>query len=420
MFGGCFGENCSLVSNETWVEANGSWTELRPSAAPSPRFGALMAWDPADGYVLLFGGVHGGVALNDTWAYKNESWNPVLPSGPSPPPAQSGALAYDPSDHAMVLYGGIGCTAACATWTYSGGTWTALELSPHPAYRFQEGLAEDLSDDGALLYGGLNATGGSLFDTWLFSHDTWKEENVTSAEPRLYGGDMAWDPDLYAVVLYGGNLSANDTGTWEFQYGNWTSWSGNPSVQSYHWSSSAFVWDPTTADLLLPLSGCLPVTCPVAALWGFGPQNAVGVVAHGVACGNFIIGGTTLGSPGNVSLENGTYPLQITACPGDLLGNVTAGPALHLDAAAQNLTEWTGSLLVEGAGTLDANFTHVASNPPPTGLAAISVLGLTFLELILVVVAVVAGLVALLVLSRRPGRPPARKAPSSSRAPPGF
>ena len=379
-----------------------------------------MAWDPADGYVVLFGGVRGGVALNDTWAFKNGSWNPVLPSGPSPPPTQSGALAYDPSDHEMVLYGGIGCTASCATWTYTGGTWTALELSPQPVARSQEGFAEDLSDDGALLYGGSNATGGLLVDTWLFSHNTWREENVTSAEPRLYGPDMAWDPDIDAVVLYGGNFSANSTGTWEFQDGNWTSWLGNPTAQPYRWSSFAFVWDPTTADLLLPLSGCLPAGCPVAALWGFGPQNAVAVAAHGVACGHFAVGSTTLGLQGNVWLENGTYPLTITACPGDLLGNVTAGAVLHLAAFSQNLTEWNGSVLVEGAGTIDANFTQIASNPPPTGLAAISVLGLTFLDLILVVVAVAAGLGALLLLSRRPGRPPKRKVPPSSRAPPGF
>src|SRR5580658_304916 len=124
MFGGCGSMPCTNVTNDTWSESNGLWTELQPTLSPPPRGEAQMAWDPEDGYVLLFGGegcVNPPVCsqigpLNDTWAFKNGAWNPVISSGPAPPPSAQGGLAYDPSEHDMVLFGGSACDTQCATW----------------------------------------------------------------------------------------------------------------------------------------------------------------------------------------------------------------------------------------------------------------------------------------------------------------
>src|SRR5213080_2723791 len=52
---------------------DGSWTNITSSSGPSPRFGASMAYDPADGYVVLFGGLNSSAAgltfLGDTWKF---------------------------------------------------------------------------------------------------------------------------------------------------------------------------------------------------------------------------------------------------------------------------------------------------------------------------------------------------------------
>jgi Galactose oxidase, central domain len=409
LFGGCGGGSCYGGDNETWVESNGVWTALHPPLSPPSRWGGMMAWDPVDQYVLLFGGSATG-PLNDTWAFKNGTWNPVIPSGPSPPPTDEGALAYDPSDRVMVLYGGTGCSFDCPTWLYSGGTWTEDSTFPRPPTRIAEAFAEDDADNGALLYGGENASTGPLYDTWLFSHHTWSEVNATATHPVVAEPLAAWDPGLGFVVVRGSGE------TWAYARGNWTSQGENTSEGV---AASELAWDPTTG-VLLQVSGCTADVCPSVSIFGFGPQYSVGVVGRGSPCGNYTLGGSAVDPTGGIAVENGTYSLTLRACHGYLLANVSVGPTLTLNVSTQNLTEWNGTVLVRGAGSLTVNFTRIASNPPPTGLDAISVLGLTFLELLLVVVALVSALVTFLVLSRRPSRPRKPKPPPSVRAPPGF
>jgi hypothetical protein len=408
LFGGCTPGSCDGGTNETWEDSNGAWTELHPPVSPPARFGGLMAWDPEDQYVLLFGG-QGATALNDTWAFKNGTWNPVLPSGPSPPTAYEGALAYDPGDHAMVLYGGFGCAPDCTTWTYAGGTWMDLGVIAGPPGIASAGFAEDPVDSGALLYGGDDTGGAAVYGTWLFSHDRWVEWNLTGATPVVAHPLAAWDPNLNEVVLNGGSEE------WAFANGTWTS---SGAVLPQNFTAGGLAWDPTTGNVV-QVNNCAGTGCSTASFWGFGPQYAVQLAVVGAPCASLTVGGNAAGAGSTVPLENGTYGLHVAACAGYLLGNVSTGAPLSLNESTQNLTAWNGSVLVRGPGTVSAAFSHEASNPPPTGLDAISVLGLTFLELILVVVLVAAGVICLLVLSRRPRRPRERADPPA-RPPSGF
>jgi Galactose oxidase, central domain len=411
MFGGCFGPgSCDGGSNQTWLDSNGTWVELHPSLAPSARVDAVMAWDPADGYVLLFGGQSQQGSLNDTWAFKTGNWTPVIPSGASPPPSDQGSLAYDPSDHAMVLWGGTNCDEGCGTWTYAGGSWTHLFLSPRPSFRWDEGFAEDAADDGAVLFGGTDANQSVLGDTWLFSHDAWREINTSELPPARIDPAMTWDPSLDAVVLHGGSPCAeacaglNDT--WMFQNDSWTPWAGTSAAVPSH--AVGFADDPTTGVLVL-IAPCSQTPCPNDTAWGFGPPYAVTLSVEAGECASFTLAGAPVASGGNEVLLNGTYPLHIEACPGFQFANVTASARLIANVTSQNVTAWSGSLVVQGAGSVLANLTRVISNPAPTGLAAISVLGLTFLELLLIGVAFVAMLGIFLGLrrvSRRRAPPP--------------
>ncbi len=422
VFGGCTLSYCGNVTNETWTESNGLWTELRPNLSPAPRAEAQMAWDPADGYVLLFGG-NGCLdppactsmgPLNDTWALKDGTWNPVISSGPAPPPTDQGGLAYDPSERDMVLFGGSGCASQCETWTYSGGTWTELNLTVQPPARYAEGFAEDGSDNGALLFGGLSfGSGAQVFnDTWLFANGVWLQETGSPPPSARWSPAMAWDPGSDSVVLYGGAggtgpvVTLNDT--WQFQAGEWS----RPSltqVPNVSWANG-FALDPTTGVLVLVgVWNCNAVNCSGERIWGFGPLNPVGLSAEAGTCANFTIAGATIASGDAAELQNGTYPLRVAACTGFLLANLTASALLQPNATSQNVTEWNGSVLVHGGGSILVNLTRVVPNPQPTGLEAISVLGLTFLELLLILVALVAvaGIfVAIKWTSRRRSRPP--------------
>jgi hypothetical protein len=75
------------------------------SGGPEARSAAAMAFDSANGTMLLFGGygIHG--PLNDTWTWDGSSWTQQHPS--TSPPARGGSLmAYDATSRTVVLLGG--------------------------------------------------------------------------------------------------------------------------------------------------------------------------------------------------------------------------------------------------------------------------------------------------------------------------
>ena len=55
-----------------------TWTQQHPATSPPGRFGASMAYDPATGDMVLFGGLGdtGGLlgSLGDTWTWNGTTW----------------------------------------------------------------------------------------------------------------------------------------------------------------------------------------------------------------------------------------------------------------------------------------------------------------------------------------------------------
>jgi hypothetical protein len=84
------------------VEGAGS----APSTGQPPaRSNAAMAFDAADGTVVMFGGQARSRSLDDTWVWNGSSWAQAHPA--TSPPALSGAqMTYDPVSHDVVLVGG--------------------------------------------------------------------------------------------------------------------------------------------------------------------------------------------------------------------------------------------------------------------------------------------------------------------------
>ena len=68
-----------------------------------------MAYDPATGTVVLFGGTGHGALLGDTWTWNGTTWTQQTPAT-SPPARESASMAYDAATGTVVLFGGD-CTA---------------------------------------------------------------------------------------------------------------------------------------------------------------------------------------------------------------------------------------------------------------------------------------------------------------------
>jgi len=100
---------------------------------PAARTGAAMAFDPAHGDVVMFGGRSGPDFPDDTWTWDGSGWTQQHPSL-SPPPMASPMMAADPVTGRVLLVG-TPPTATRAgsgeqTWSWDGSTWR----QEHPAH----------------------------------------------------------------------------------------------------------------------------------------------------------------------------------------------------------------------------------------------------------------------------------------------
>jgi hypothetical protein len=76
-----------------------------------------MAFDPATGDLVLFGGYDGSYR-NDTWTYDGTTWTQQFPA--TSPPRSLASMAFGPASRGLVLFLENG-----DTWTYQPGVSTA-------------------------------------------------------------------------------------------------------------------------------------------------------------------------------------------------------------------------------------------------------------------------------------------------------
>lgn len=223
-FGG-FGANPdgsgNLTYHDTWAYADGNWTNLTTAAAPPPSYGGQMVYDAGDGYVLLYGGFVGS-HRGETWGYRGGAWTRTGLSG-SPPSTSQGCLAYDALDGYALYFGGTnGSTVFNETWSFHAGTWT--ELAPHGSPPPLDGcsLTYDSTDRYVVLWGG-SGSSGTTNRTWTFAGGNWTELPAGPGPSPRVVPFFTDDPALGGVLLYGGAVGshASDSDLWLFAHGTW-------------------------------------------------------------------------------------------------------------------------------------------------------------------------------------------------------
>lgn len=247
-----------------WFTAS-SLNEIPRAPAPVPRYGASIAYDSEDHYVLLVGGCQytkvttncGQMAKSSTtWLFRNGSW--VLGcTGCGPSARWDAALAYDVAASEFVLFGGCeatdnSCSSTTAlgdTWTYASGSWTQLTPSASPGARGDASVAYDSYDKVVVVFGGLGCA-TMCSDTWTFASGTWTKFTGTNPAAR-FGAAAAWDGIANEVILFGGVLTTGllSAQTWSFTMG--AGWLQLPITRPTAVFDASMIELPNGTDLLL-------------------------------------------------------------------------------------------------------------------------------------------------------------------------
>jgi Galactose oxidase, central domain len=245
---------CSFEGGQTYSCGSSPSTSPSSSSPFSPPRGreyASVTYDPAAGFVLLFGGLNisnsVGTFLGDTWAFANNTWTAVSPTGGTSPSARYGGLmTYDPSTGYVTLFGGAGSGGGYNgdCWDFEVNnvvpvtySWIQCPTSQQtPSARALGGLVYDLSDGYSVLFGGMGSS-GLLGDTWTYSNGQWTPVNTPpgQAPSARFNFSMVYDSADGYVLLYGGFVSSSmlpgqfgpgsgytaQYDTWKFFGGQW-------------------------------------------------------------------------------------------------------------------------------------------------------------------------------------------------------
>src|ERR1700733_1449233 len=162
-----------------------NWTQQFPQTSPPARIEQAMAYDAAQGQVVLFGGEvssfnsSGSItttSLGDTWLWDGANWTQTaLQTGP--PARENHAMAYDSTHGQVVLFGG-GHTYGDLTnenilndtWVWDGTNWTQKFPQTSPPARELFAMAYDSAHGQVVLFGGTEETDDftGLNDTWVW------------------------------------------------------------------------------------------------------------------------------------------------------------------------------------------------------------------------------------------------------------
>ncbi len=283
MFGG---DSAGTLLDDTAVydPAANAWTELEPSGMrPTARSAHSMVYDPAGGRFIMFGGDSAGAFLDDTWVFDPaaNTWTELEPSGMRPTARSAHSMVYDPTSGRLILFGGaIALALLDDTWAYDpvANAWTELKPSGTlPPARSAHSMAYDPGTHRLIMFGGRGDAGTSLNDTWAYdpTANAWTELKPSGTLPPARSAhSMAYDPGTHRLIMFGGR---GDAGT---------------SL------NDAWAYDPATnAWIELKPAGTLP-----------SPRNLFSMAYDPLTHGLIVFGGQ-----GDTGLLNDTWAYDTTA-----------------------------------------------------------------------------------------------------------
>lgn len=105
------------------------------------------------------------------------------------------------------------------TWIRQGGRWVQLHPATSPSGREGAVLVDEPEMRAVLLYGGRDAS-GDVGDTWAWDGTSWTRLAPAQSPSPRSGAAAAFDPVRHVVLLFGGSAGSDETWTWNGQ--GWT------------------------------------------------------------------------------------------------------------------------------------------------------------------------------------------------------
>ena len=203
------------------IETRRRWTRLSLPSPPPNRVAGAMAFDPARGRIVLFGGFFrdGTGNLGDTWEWNGRTWTQVAPRGDIPLPRAGHALAYHAAMGRIVLFGGSISSrfdAGNDLWSWDGERWTQIRaLGPQPPAMFDHGMAYDEARGRVVVVGGcqdFELCTPIQKNVWEFDGERWYEIVPEGPVPAPRRSMLAiYDPRLQETVVFGGAAEDDET-----------------------------------------------------------------------------------------------------------------------------------------------------------------------------------------------------------------
>jgi len=226
MFGGYDGTG---YLNDTWTFDGTSWSRVQTPLSPPARAASQMAYDVLTQKVVLFGGYNGTRYLGDTWLWdgRTSRWTRATPAN-HPTAVTSPMLFTDPNGRVDVYGGFDGRFYQYSMWQWTGSDWRRLSLVMLPYARSSAAVGVNGITGEVVLFGGLADI--NPVNTWTYDGKSWTLQFPRTQPQWVYAGSAAFDPNLKAVVLFGGGSGGIDQNTtWE--------WIREPT-----WEGDGFTW----------------------------------------------------------------------------------------------------------------------------------------------------------------------------------
>ena len=261
VFGGCLDNNTATTLNDLWEfdALAGTFTQINngtTAPAPHQRGRCSVAWNPLTNKLVVFGGdtrsggtLPANTLLNDTWEWDptTNTWTDVTPAAGSPAPRRWAAMAFEPALGGMLLFGGdLGAGALgvnSETWLLLGGNWIQLSPGHVPLPRRMASMMTRPDFGDVIMVGGGDETLLNGFtepyrhlDVWTWDGTDWTMlSNYDWATGQgtfpasAFANQAVYDPLRKRVVMQGGQgIAANTANNSIYVFGT-TTYNGSPT-----------------------------------------------------------------------------------------------------------------------------------------------------------------------------------------------